>query len=538
MKPLFLFVRPPRPMWPFNGPATSFWPPLAFASMAAALRRHCPAWRVEILDAPPLEMGWRTLERELCARRPVVVAMGEEAVSCAECLRLARLAKSLGAKVIAGGCFFGHVAPQVLQTGFVDVIAHGEGENTIVELAHALRENSPDALDAVAGISFVRERSAPVLGHSNADCQLTLEGNAAQALQAGLQRPGRPHSEGEVVRTKPRPLIKNLDDLPLPAWDLLPMHCYGAGSRNHPGLAAIESSRGCFDTCEFCVLWRQMGNFVSEQVRPYVRFKSVPRLLEEIKIQTRQFGRRHLGWVDPCFNAHPKIPAELSEALLRENISVGQSAWVRADCLARDAKSGALAAMVRGGLNELYVGVERPDDAGLKDVHKSTTIPVVREAFQILTREYPQVFTLGTFVYGFPADTPETVRAIFRLSHELEMNHAFFIPLTPLPGTPYWHDELWDDTGESFRDFNFLPSATRPGSRRDLEWALLKAAALDWTPARIRTYLRGLRRGGARKRRVTLRLAARSTWFAAHGMLRGLLTGHRAGMVFPRWYES
>jgi radical SAM superfamily enzyme YgiQ (UPF0313 family) len=500
MNELFLFVRPPRPIWPFNGPATSFWPPLAFASMAAMLRQHCPDWRVEILDAPPLEMGWRSLEREIRARHPAVVAMGEEAVSCAECLRLARLAKNLGAKVIAGGCFFGHVAPQVLQTGFVDAVAHGEGENTIVELAHALRENSAAALDTVAGISFVRD--------------------------------------GEVVRTKPRRLIKNLDDLPMPAWDLLPMQRYGAGSRNHPGLAAIESSRGCFDTCEFCVLWRQMGNFVSEQTRPYIRFKSVARLLEEIKIQTRDFGRRHLGWVDPCFNAHPQIPAELADSLLCKNISVGQCAWVRADCLVRDAKSGALATMVRGGLNEVYVGVERPDGDGLNAVHKTMTIPVVREAFEILAREHPQVFTLGTFIYGLPGDTPETVRAIFRLSHELEMSHAFFIPLTPLPGTPFWRDELWDDTGESFRDFNFLPSATRPGSRRDLEWALLLAAAFQWSPARLRTYLRGLRRGGARKRRVTMRLAARTAWFAAHGMLRGLLTGRRAGMIFPRWYES
>jgi radical SAM superfamily enzyme YgiQ (UPF0313 family) len=326
MKKLFLFVRPPRPVWPFNGPSTSFWPPLAFASMAASLRRHCPEWRVEILDAPPLKMGWRSLERELRSRRPSIVAMGEEAVSCAECLRLARLAKSIGAKVVAGGCFFGHVAPQVLRTGLVDVVAHGEGENTIVELAHALNEGSTDALSDIAGISFLRD--------------------------------------GEVTRTKPRPLIKNLDDLPMPAWDLLPMHRYGAESRNHPGLAAIESSRGCFDTCDFCVLWRQMGNFVAEQTRPFVRFKSVERLMEEIRIQTRDFGRRHLGWVDPCFNAHPQIPAGVADALQHENIHVGQSAWVRADCLVRDAKSGALERMVRGGLNEVYIGVERPDGDG------------------------------------------------------------------------------------------------------------------------------------------------------------------------------
>ena len=500
MKELFLFVRPPRPLWPFNGPASSFWPPLAFASLAAMLRQHNPAWRVEILDAPALKMGWRTLTAEIRSRQPAVVALGEEAVSCAECLRLARLAKSVGAQVIAGGCFFGHVAPQVLLTGLVDVVAHGEGEQTIVELAEALREKSPAALAGVAGISFRRD--------------------------------------GEVVRTRQRPLIKNLDDLPKPAWDLLPMHCYGADSRNHPGLAAIESSRGCFDACDFCVLWRQMGSFVAEQTRPFVRFKSVPRLVEEIKIQTRDFGRRHLGWVDPCYNAHPLLPAELAEALLREDLALSMSAWVRADCIVRDARSGALARQVRGGLQEVYIGVERPDGDGLQAVHKTTTIPEVREAFRLLARDFPEVFTLGTFIYGLPGDTPETVRAIFRLSHELEMSQPFFIPLTPLPGTPFWRDEFWDDTGESFRDFNFLPSATRPGSRRDLEWALLTAFVTQWPAARFRSYWHMLFDANARRRRMMRRLTARSAWFVLHGMAGNLLAGRRAGMIYPDWYES
>jgi hypothetical protein len=242
--------------------------------------------------------------------------------------------------------------------------------------------------------------------------------------------------------------------------------------------------------------------------------------------------------VDPCFNAHPLVPAELADALHRENIPVSQSAWMRADCLVRDAKSGALARMVHGGLNEVFIGVERPDNDSLKAVHKSTTIPIVREAFKILAREHPQVFTLGTFIYGLPGDTPDTVRAIFHLSHELEMNHAFFIPLTPLPGTPFWSEQLWDNTGEGFRDFNFLPSATRSGSRRDLEWALLLAAAFQWTPSRLRAYCRSLRQGGSRKRRVTTRLTLRTAWFSLHGLLHGLWTGKRSGMIFPPWYET
>ena len=91
MKPLFLFVRPPRPLWPFNGPSTAFWPPLAFASLAAALREEESGVRVAILDAPALAMGWKTLGRQMRALQPCYIGIGEEAVSCAEGLRIARL---------------------------------------------------------------------------------------------------------------------------------------------------------------------------------------------------------------------------------------------------------------------------------------------------------------------------------------------------------------------------------------------------------------------------------------------------------------
>jgi len=202
---LFLFVRPPRPLWPFNGPSSAFWPPLAFASMAAMLRQRVRDLRVEILDAPAQEMGWRGLETELHRRQPTWVGLGEEAVSCVEGLRLAALAKAVGAHVVAGGCFFGHVASEALRTGLVDVVVHGEGEITIVELVEALR-GTPGDLERVHGISFLRD--------------------------------------GYVVTTPPRELMPDLDSLPFPAYDLLPVERYGARSRNHPRLAAIEPQTG------------------------------------------------------------------------------------------------------------------------------------------------------------------------------------------------------------------------------------------------------------------------------------------------------
>ncbi|HWI59053.1 MAG TPA: B12-binding domain-containing radical SAM protein [Bacillota bacterium] len=547
MPPLFLFVRPPRPLWPFNSPASAFWPPLAFASLAAMLRAHVREVQVQILDAPAQQMGWRTLEAELHRRQPTWVGLGEEAVSCVEGLRLARLAKQCGAQVIAGGCFFGQVAPQALRTGLIDVVVHGEGELTLVELVEALRQEAP----ACGG-------GHPWLPVNTASCCVsswTPDSSHTSELVPG----SRPHPHvgsvppqalaqvkgisflrgEECVTTPPRPLLPDLDALPLPAYDLLPVECYGAGSLNHPRLAAIELGRGCFGSCDFCVLWRQMGRADSQQTRPQLRIKSPERLLEEIRLLVGRYHRGYLGWVDPCFNADPQVPGQVAELLLRDGLHLGQSAWVRTDALVRDARSGALASCVQAGLNEVYLGIERPDAASLTALHKTSGVDHARQALTILREQFPEVLAIGSFIYGLPGDSPATVRAIHRLAMELELDQFFFIPLTPLPGTSEWRPELWDPTGERFREFNFLPTGRPHGPHAVLERALLLSMLLTWSPARLRTHLQGLFGADTRKRRIYRRLHGRAAQFHLSRLFQALCGGKdKLGLVFPQWYES
>jgi anaerobic magnesium-protoporphyrin IX monomethyl ester cyclase len=501
MKELFLFVRPPRPLWPFNGPGSAFWPPLAFASLAAALRTAMPDLRVSILDAPALRMGWRSLEAALHRNPPAYVGIGEEAVSCAEGLRLAALAKKMGARVIAGGCFFGHVAPEVLATGLVDAVVHGEGEETLVELLEAMRSGRPDRLRLVAGISFLYE-DRPVM--------------------TGFRQP-----------------LADLDRLPMPAYDLLPVECYGCGSRNHPRLAALELSRGCTCDCDFCVLWRQMGRFRGATPRPYLRVKSPERLRDEIRILTRKFGRRYLGWVDPCFNAHPQVPGRLAEMLLRENLRLGQSAWVRADYLVRDAASGALKSCVQAGLNEIYLGIERFDQSGLETLRKQGNFREVREALRILADEFPEVFRIGSFIYGLPGDTPALVRTMYRLAQGINLDISFYIPLTPLPGTPYWQPRDWDSTGGLFRRFDFLPRLDGNPPLAELTRTLYLCSIFAWPPSKVQWLLGGLFARSARRRSILRRHAFRILRFFVEDVVRSLFPMRGAGkMCIPPWYNS
>jgi len=500
MKETFLFLRPPRPLWPFNGPGSAFWPPLAFASMGQALRSAFSDLDVAILDAPVLEMGWKSLAQELRVRRPAYIGIGEEAVSCVEGLRAAKLGKECGATVIAGGCFFGNAASEVLTTGLVDVVAHGEGEATIVELLKALRDRSAESLKRVRGISF----------------------------RGGEQ----------VVRTEPRELIADLDTLPMPAYDLLPMERYGARSKNHARLGAIELGRGCNCSCEFCVLWRQMGKPRGSRVVPHLRVKSAERLMEEIRLLMDRYGRRFLGWVDPCFNASENIPGELAGQLLREGRRTPQSAWVRADYLLRDEASGALERCVEAGLCEMYLGIERVDQEQLASLHKGNSHQEGERSLWLLARKYPQVFTVGSFIYNLPGDTPAVVRRLFREAFRAPIDMTFFIPLTPLPGTPYWRRELWDGTGEVMREHDFLLHFRGEGLKAKLSRTLIFCYWLSWPWERLKRVLGSFVARDARRRSISRRNIARLNWYVARAIGKALMGRSEFAMNLPSWYDS
>jgi radical SAM superfamily enzyme YgiQ (UPF0313 family) len=158
---------------------------------------------------------------------------------------------------------------------------------------------------------------------------------------------------------------------------------------------------------------------------------------------------------------------------------------------------------------------------------------------RILRRDFPQVLAIGSFIYGLPGDTPQAVRAIHRLALELGLDQFFFIPLTPLPGTTGWTPEMWDPTGQRFREFNFLPAGRPHGRHAELERALVWSLLTQWPAVRVRHYLRQLFGGDARRQRVGRRLIARGARFHLRRLVRTVAGGRDdLGLVFPKWYES
>ena len=506
-----LLLRPPRYFWPFNSETSAFWQPLGFLSLAGQLQACRPDWSVSIIDCPGAKIGWKSLLSLLSSEWPDVVCVGEETVSSHEAMRLARFVKRRHphTAVIAGGIFFTYQAPESLETGLIDYVAHGEGERTLLELLDAIADKADVA--NVKGISYTRN--------------------------------------GRMISTVPRPLIADMDTLPMPAWSKVPMHLYGRGSRNHPGLVSIEHSRGCVDTCSFCNLWKFMGKLCGDgrTIKPHYRSKSPERCLDEVQRLVRDFDRHTFGWVDPTWNVDPDWTDRFCGLLLKHNMKIRQTAWVRADYVVRDEGLGILEKAVRAGLCQVMIGVERPDRQDLKDLNKHSNGPdMTAKAFKIFRTRYPSVFTIGSVIFGLWDETRKSLAELARYQYKVGMDYCFFIPLTPNPGTDVAeaaHRKGLIEVADR-RAYNFHTPAmrTRLFSARQLE-RLYFRLMFGMSRQRVCHHLRRLfSRPDKRRRRVSKSLFKYGTHIAIRyilGKLRRPLSNEPT--IYSRrpvWYNS
>ena len=403
-----LFVRPPKYLWPYMNEEDNYLLPQAIVCLGAEARRR--GHDVTLLDCLPLRMGWKTLERTIRELRPQVVLAGDsETLYAHESGRVFQLAKAVlpGVFTVAGGVHFSHACEDALSKYPIDAIVRGEGEATLGDLLEALEQGRD--LTAVPGLAL-------------------------------------PDGRGGVLYTAHRPLIDDLDALPLPAYDLMPMDRYGtARYLFSPGGTTIHHSRGCVDGCRYCACWLQMarrqGTAPDETLRPRWRTRSVVPVVDEMEVLVRRYGKTCLVFVDDTWNPDPRWSDAFCDELTRRRLGPAWFAFLRADFLARDEESGLFAKMIAAGLTHICVGLERADDAELSDLDKhNMDVAVTRSLIPRLRRKYPSLFLQTTFIVGLRSDTRESLERLLAHVESLGPDYPAFHPLTPVPGTPLWRE--------------------------------------------------------------------------------------------------
>ena len=356
-------------------------PPLSLSYLAAVLRNA--GVEVQILDHLVSLYSPNKLRRKLAEFQPHMVGATCVTLNYPIAARIMKVCKDYDPNIITmlGGPHVTFAIEEtLLHARWVDLLVIGEGERTLLELVGALQ--SGHDIHKVSGIAF--------------------------------------RKDGKVVKTEARPPIDDLDELPLPARDLLPLSKYQALGMP----CTVITSRGCPFRCIFCSGPRLFGR--------RVRFRDPELVVDEIEQLNKGFGFEQINVVDDTFTLNHPHATAVCEEILKRNLKIRWNVFARADTVTTEL----LTIMRKAGCEWLLYGAESGNPDILKTIKKGTTPEILRRATQLATEAGVNVF--NSFIFGLPGETPETARQSLDFAKELDdkygAKYGFHI-LSPLPGT-------------------------------------------------------------------------------------------------------
>ncbi|NLG48559.1 MAG: radical SAM protein, partial [Chloroflexi bacterium] len=228
----------------------------------------------------------------------------------------------------------------------------------------------------------------------------------------------------EVAINPERPFIRDLDDLPLPRHDLLPLKQYCAPLVRGP-YAFVVTSRGCPAGCRFCIKHVSYGRSV--------RFRSPEHVLAEIE-QLVSLGVRSIHMYADLFTVNREHVLGICEGILQKRLPVRWTCNSRVDFVDEEM----LRMMGRAGCWMISWGIESGDDAMLRRMHKGTTTALVEQALR--WSHQAGIKNWGYFIIGLPGETEESIRKSIAYAKRLPLDLVLFHIAAPHPGTPFFFE--------------------------------------------------------------------------------------------------
>lgn len=392
------------------------FPPLGMTSIAAVLRAH--AIPVAILD--PIPMGYTFQSALDHARGYDVVIIVLAASNAQGCYRFFSHLKDKTR--IFMGTHATAMADRILRSSYCDIIVRGEPEYTTLETIQNLAN-----LTGIKGISY---------------------------------RSGK-----DVLHNPDRELIENLDELPLPARDLVDNSQYHLISFPGRPIAMVLTSRGCPFGCTYCAT-----HLFYRRTR---RVRSAALVADEVEHIVKTYGITNIFFADDTFNIGEERVIELCGMLKQKKLSIQWICLCRVDTMTEKM----ITAMAEAGCREILYGIESASEDLLRQTKKNITIPQMKLAVARTLKAGIRVSAF--FMFGNPGETLESIRATSALARELNPTFASFNIATPDPGTELYEivkDQLDQSTFETFDRLNTNFSICRvsaPHLRRELIKAYL-----------------------------------------------------------------
>ena len=258
--------------------------------------------------------------------------------------------------------------------------------------------------------------------------------------------------KNEVTLSPYSPIIHDLDVLPNPKWDLVPLTKYqeygrigsinSFGDENKPSYV-MQTVRGCVASCCFC----SVRSFYGKGVRA----RSAKSILDEVDYLYNELGIQQLEIVDDDFSFDKERTLEVCNGLIKRNYDM---VWnllngIRLGTI----NDEIMEALAKSKCKLISIGVESGNDSTLAIVRKPLSIKMLRTKNEIIKR-HPEVYVKGNFIVGFPFETDEQLMNTYNIAEEMKFDWNIFSVFKPLPGTPMFQ-EIDKEAQENF-DFNSI----------------------------------------------------------------------------------
>lgn len=302
--------------------------------------------------------------------------------------RMSAIAKEFGIPVIVHGSDAADHADKYLSNG-VDVVVIGEGEQTLLDVCRIFLQDQSRDLSSINGLAYM--------------------------------------GEGRIVRTEQRSVLKSLDTLPFPAWDLVEWDRYQTIWKQHHGYFSVNmvTTRGCPYHCNWCAkpIYGQMYNS-----------RSPENVVEEMVQLQSLVQPDHIWFADDIFGLKPGWVQRFSELVNERNIIIPFKIQSRADLLLRDNEVKALAS---AGCSEVWIGAESGSQKILDAMEKGITIKQISESRQLLKEHH--IDTAFFLQFGYRGESQEDVKATIAMVNNLMPDNIGISISYPLPGTKFYN---------------------------------------------------------------------------------------------------
>lgn len=376
------------------------FPPLGCLCIAGMLRAH--NYDVEVLDYDCMPVTREAVERDMNKFSPDIVGVSTlTGPQLARSMTISEVAKERGCKIVWGGPHATILPKECLLYDPVDAVVLGEGEEAMIRLLKYWE--NPRSSETLYSCGILNEKGEPVVYPA-------------------------------------APKLMELDDIPMPAWDIIPdMDRYVTQVGEDLRITdryrmKLNTSRSCVYKCSFCY---QANDSIIGYLGKY-RCMTPKRVMREMDFINSLTTKDITAWdfIDMLTIFHRKHSTEMCQEFIDSGRDMRWYGSGRHSILTDDL----IKIMRKSGCEMIFFGIESGSPRILKMVRKPLDVP--RSAYIAKQMNKAGIYSIGSYIMGMPtetiADVEQTLDVMKTIPSSVNVCQVFL----PIPGTPSFESAL------------------------------------------------------------------------------------------------